>query len=238
MPEWPAPVCLDWVDPAAFVPVDPVAVVAVVEPSEALVEVLGFDATLVVGDLELPHATRTTVHSSSSAARDAVVRGFLTADGLDIAMGGYPPPGGSRRGADMIHGLDNPHIRTGRPGAAGQDRPAGRRTPTPMRRALLLATLLACAAPLAACGSSKSSQLRKPLDGPDQGGDRRKHPRASATCTPRSRAPPTVTKEKGATFECLAVATNGQRTTFHVIEVNSHGGVRYSSPPAPLPSVE
>ena len=34
-----------------------------------------------------------------------------------------------------------------------------------------------------------------------------------------------MTKEKGATFECLAVASNGQRTTFHVIEVNSHGGV-------------
>ena len=91
--ECPAPARLDRVDPAALVPVDPVAVVAVVEPAEALVEVLGFDATLVVGDLELPHATRTTVHSSSSAARDAVVRGLLTAGGLDIRDGRVPAAG-------------------------------------------------------------------------------------------------------------------------------------------------
>ena len=121
--EWPVPVCFDWVDPAALVPVDPVVVVAVVAPPEALVEVLGFEATLVLGDLELPHATRTTVHSASSAARGTVVRRFLTADGRDIAIGGYPPPGGSRRGADMIHAPDNPHLRTGRPGSAGQGSP-------------------------------------------------------------------------------------------------------------------
>ena len=106
-----------------------------------------------------------------------------------------------------------------------------------MRRALLLATLLACSAPLAACGSSKSSssgslstaQTRAAIE---ESILRERHLHAAVTC------PATVTKEKGATFECLAVASNGQRTTFHVIEVNSHGGVRYSSPPAPLPSVE
>ena len=105
-----------------------------------------------------------------------------------------------------------------------------------MRRALVLATLLACG-PLAACGSSKSSssgglstaQTRAAIE---ESILRERHLHAAVTC------PATVTKEKGATFECLAVASNGQRTTFHVIEVNSHGGVRYSSPPAPLPSVE
>ena len=104
--ECPAPACLDRVDPAALVPVDPVAVVAVVEPAEALVEVLGFDATLVVGDFELPHATRTTVHSSSSTARDAVVRGLLTADGLDIRDGRVPGADGvpTRGGHDSRPG--------------------------------------------------------------------------------------------------------------------------------------
>ena len=106
-----------------------------------------------------------------------------------------------------------------------------------MRRAPLLATALACAVTPAACGSSKSSssgslstaQTRAAIE---ESILRERHLHAAVTC------PATVTKEKGATFECLAVASNGQRTTFHVIEVNSHGGVRYSSPPAPLPSVE
>jgi len=101
----------------------------------------------------------------------------------------------------------------------------------------MLATLLACSAPLAACGSSKSTgsatlstaQTKAAIE---ESILRERHLHAAVTC------PAQVTEEKGATFECLAVAGNGQRTTFHVIEVNSHGGVRYSSPPAPLPSVE
>ena len=106
-----------------------------------------------------------------------------------------------------------------------------------MRRALLLATMLACGGPLAACGSSKSSGTESLSTAQTKAAIeesilRERHLHAVVTC------PSEVTKEKGATFECVAVASNGQRTTFHVIEVNSRGGVKYSSPPAPLPTAE
>lgn len=109
-----------------------------------------------------------------------------------------------------------------------------------MRWALLLASLLACAAALSACGSSKSSgeqsserlstaQTRKAIE---ESILRERHVHATVAC------PADVVKEKGATFQCLAVASNGSKTTFHVIEVNDHGAVKYSSPPAPAPTIE
>ena len=106
-----------------------------------------------------------------------------------------------------------------------------------MRRALLAATVLACAAPLSACGSSKSSssgelstaQTRAAIE---ESILRQRHIRATVTC------PTEVARERGVTFECVAVSSSGARTTFHVLEVNDRGSVRYSSPPAPAPTLE
>ncbi|HUH80176.1 MAG TPA: DUF4333 domain-containing protein [Solirubrobacteraceae bacterium] len=109
-----------------------------------------------------------------------------------------------------------------------------------MRWVLLAASLLACAAAVSACGSSNSSseggsgslstaQTRAAIE---ESILRERHIHATVTC------PAEVVKEKGATFQCVAVSSNGARTTFHVIEVNARGGVRYSSPPAPPPTVE
>ena len=106
-----------------------------------------------------------------------------------------------------------------------------------MRRALLAATLLACAAPLAACGSSKGSgaaqlstaQTRAAIE---ESILRQRHIRATVTC------PSGVARAKGVTFQCLAVSSSGARTTFNVLEINDRGSVRYSSPPAPPPTLE
>ncbi len=106
-----------------------------------------------------------------------------------------------------------------------------------MRRALLAASLLGCAAPLSACGSSKSSSPEKLSTAQTRAAIeesilRERHIRATVTC------PTEVARQKGVTFQCLAVSASGARTTFHVIEVNDRGSVRYSSPPAPPPTVE
>ena len=108
-----------------------------------------------------------------------------------------------------------------------------------MRWALLAATLLACAVALAACGSKSSSEggsarlsTAQTKAAIEESILRERHVHATVTC------PAEVVKAKGTTFECLAVASNGARTTFHVIEVNGKGAVKYSSPPAPLPTVE
>ena len=103
-----------------------------------------------------------------------------------------------------------------------------------MRRALPIAGLLACAVGLCACGSSKSSsgerlstvQTRAAIE---ESIRKERHLHATVTC------PSEVTKAKGTTFQCLAVTSSGAKTTFNVIEVNSRGAVRYSSPPAPPP---
>ncbi len=109
-----------------------------------------------------------------------------------------------------------------------------------MRRALIATCLLVCAVALPACGSSKSSgelgseglstaQTRAAIEDSIL---KERHIHATVTC------PADVVKEKGVTFQCLAVTSSGARTTFHVIEVNGRGAVRYSSPPAPPPTVE
>lgn len=109
-----------------------------------------------------------------------------------------------------------------------------------MRRALIATCLLACAVALPACGSSKSgselgsqslstAQTKAAIEDSIL---KERHIHATVTC------PAEVIKEKGVTFQCLAVTSSGARTTFHVIEVNGRGAVRYSSPPAPPPTAE
>jgi hypothetical protein len=110
-----------------------------------------------------------------------------------------------------------------------------------MRWAPATAGLLACAVALSACGTTKSTS--------SEGGSEllstaqtkaaiedsilaQRHLHATVTC------PTTVIKQKGTTFQCLAVTPAGARTTFNVIEVNSRGGVKYSSPPAAPPTAE
>jgi hypothetical protein len=106
-----------------------------------------------------------------------------------------------------------------------------------MRPAFLAAGLLASVALLSACGSSKSSSSQELSSAQTRAAIeesilRERHIRATVTCPAR------VLREKGVTFRCLAVSASGARTTFHVIEVNDRGAVRYSSPPAPPPTVE
>jgi len=110
-----------------------------------------------------------------------------------------------------------------------------------MRWALPTASLLACAVALSACGASKStsveggSQLLSTAQTKAAIEDsilKQRHLHATVTC------PTAVIKQKGTTFQCVAATTGGAKTTFNVIEVNSRGGVKYSSPPAPPPTAE
>ena len=140
----------------------------------------------------------------------------------------------------MMVRLHNRQLRAPARAGPGQDRPTGRRTPTPMRWALPVASLLACAGALPACGSSKSSgeggsellSTAQTKGAIEESILKERHLHATVTC------PAEVVKEKGTTFQCLAVTSSGTRTTFHVIEVNSRGAVKYSSPPAPPPTAE
>jgi hypothetical protein len=102
------------------------------------------------------------------------------------------------------------------------------------RRRVLLASALACALLLVACGSSKSSgstsgevlstaQTKAAIE---ESILKQRHLHATVTC------PTEVVKEKGVTFECIATTSNGAKTTFHVVEVNDLGRVEYSSAPA------
>ncbi len=106
-----------------------------------------------------------------------------------------------------------------------------------MRLALPAATLLTCAVALSACGSSKSTsgeqlstaQAKAAIE---ESILKERHIHATVTC------PAEVVKAKGTTFQCLAVTSSGAKTNFNVIEINSRGAVRYSSPPAPPPTDE
>ncbi len=98
------------------------------------------------------------------------------------------------------------------------------------------ASLLACAVAVSACGSKSSgyaqlstAQTKAAIE---ESILKERHVHAAVTC------PSEVVKEKGTTFQCLAVTSSGAKTTFNVIEVNSRGAVKYSSPPAPPPAAE
>ena len=174
-------------------------------------------------------------HATSGAATSRAARGAVGAAFWRLRVGACRVEatrraGASRRGADMIHRSHNPQIsgaaavppgvargRIARPRGEHLRRCAGRSSPP-----------VCSPAPwrLPACGSSKSSselgseslstaQTKAAIEDSIL---KERHIHATVTC------PAEVIKEKGVTFQCLAVTSSGARTTFHVIEVNGRGG--------------